>query len=75
MQLTFPTLQLRKRQPKLKTIIGTQIGTTSIAANTTSATISIPIKGDDDNEGNETFKVRIASPPDQLELRSRNFNN
>ena len=38
-------------------------GSVSIAANTTSIPISIQIKGDDINEGNETFKVRVTTPP------------
>ena len=39
-------------------------GVVSIASNTTSIPISIQIKGDDINEGNETFKVRVTAPPD-----------
>ena len=38
-------------------------GVITIAANTTSIPISIQIKGDDINEGNETFKVRVKTPP------------
>ena len=38
-------------------------GVVSIAANTTSIPISIQIKGDDINEGDETFKVRVTTPP------------
>ena len=38
-------------------------GVVSIAFNTTSIPISIQIKGDIINEGDETFKVRITTPP------------
>ena len=38
-------------------------GTISIPANQTSVPINIKIKGDDLDEGNETFKVRVAIPP------------
>ena len=38
-------------------------GVVSIVANSTSIPISIQIKGDDINEGNETFKLRVAVPP------------
>ena len=38
-------------------------GVVTIAANTTSIPISIQIKGDDINEGNETFKVRVNNTP------------
>ena len=37
-------------------------GFVSITANTKSIPISIQIKGDDLNEGNETFKVRVKTP-------------
>ena len=39
-------------------------GVVSIATNTTSIPISIQIKGDDINEGNETFIVRVKTPPE-----------
>ena len=38
-------------------------GTVSIPANETSGTISLQIKGDEANEGAETFKVRVTVPP------------
>ena len=38
-------------------------GVVTIAANTTSIPISIQIKGDIINEGDETFKVRVTTPP------------
>ena len=43
-------------------------GVVTIASNTTSIPISIQIKDDDINEGNETFKVRVATPPDNAEF-------
>ena len=39
-------------------------GVVSIASNTKSIPISIQIKGDDINEGDETFKVRVKTPPE-----------
>ena len=39
-------------------------GIVTIAANTTSIPISIRIKNDDINEGDEIFKVRVKTPPD-----------
>ena len=38
-------------------------GTATITPNTTSVSISIEIKGDTLNEGNETFMVKVATPP------------
>ena len=37
-------------------------GTATIAANTTAVSISIQIKGDTRNEGNETFMVKVKTP-------------
>ena len=39
-------------------------GVVSIVSNTKSVPIIIQIKDDDINEGNETFKVRVITPPD-----------
>ena len=39
-------------------------GVVTITTNTTSVPISIQIKGDDINEGNETFIVRVKTPPE-----------
>ena len=62
-QLIFPTKLLRNLQLQIQILLITEIEVVSIAANTTSIPISIQIKGDDINEGNETLKVRISTPP------------
>ena len=43
--------------------VGITNGKVTIAPNTTSIPITIEVKGDTENEGNETFKVVVASPP------------
>ena len=55
---------MRNRQQKDTDFVDNGNGVVSISANTTSIPISIQIKGDDINEGNETFKVRVKTPPE-----------
>ena len=41
-------------------------GSTTISANSTTSSISIQIKGDNANEGIETFKISVANPPENV---------
>ena len=47
-------------------------GTATVTPNTTSVSISIQIKGDTRNEGNETFMLKVATPPTNAVFADRN---
>ena len=48
----------------------TKVGTVTIAANATSTIVSIPIKGDQLLEPNETFRVLLSNPQNAVILRA-----
>ena len=48
---------------KVQTLWITEMVSFQLLSNTKSVPISIQIKDDDINEGNETFKVRVITPP------------